>query len=161
MLNQGLPEYEILPDQNTIALTLFRGVGWIARPDLLTRIGDAGPLIAVPGAQCLRKMAFDYAILAHAGDWQTGRVMQRADQFNSRLLVVETGAHAGPLASRGGFLRLEDPSGQLKVTAVKRSEDGQALVVRLHNPTSGPWLPESGQHLRSSKPGRPTWLKPP
>ena len=67
LLNQGLPEYEILPDQNTIALTLFRGVGWIARPDLLTRIGDAGPLIAVPGAQCLRKMAFDYAATGARG----------------------------------------------------------------------------------------------
>ncbi len=137
VLNQGLPEIEILPDQNTIALTLFRGVEWIARPDLLTRIGDAGPLIAVPGAQCLRKMAFDYAVLPHTGDWQTGGLVQIADQFNSRLLVVETGAHTGLLAPCGGFLRLDDPVGQLKVTAVKRSEDGRALVVRLHNPTPG------------------------
>jgi mannosylglycerate hydrolase len=136
VLNQGLPEYEILPDQNTIALTLFRGVDWIARPDLLTRIGDAGPLIAVPGAQCLRNMSFDYAVLAHGGDWQGGQVVEAADHFNSRLLVVETGAHSGALAPSGGFLGLVDPSRQLKVTAVKRSEDGRALVVRLHNPTS-------------------------
>jgi mannosylglycerate hydrolase len=136
VLNQGLPEYEILPDQNTIALTLFRSVGWIARPDLLTRIGDAGPLIAVPGAQCLRTMAFDYAVLVHDGDWQSGQVVQQADLFNSRLLVVATSAHSGPLPPAGGFLRLEDASGQLKVTAVKRTEDGRALTVRFHNPTS-------------------------
>jgi mannosylglycerate hydrolase len=136
VLNQGLPEYEILPDQNTIALTLFRSVGWIARPDLLTRIGDAGPLIAVPGAQCLRIMDFDYAVLVHVGDWQSGQVVQQADLFNSSLLEVETSAHNGPLPPTGGFLRLEDASGQLKVTSVKRSEDGRALTVRFHNPTS-------------------------
>lgn len=135
VINQGLPEYEILAQVSTIALTLFRCVGWIARPDLLTRIGDAGPLIAAPGAQCLRKMDFDYAVLVHSGDWQTGQVMRAADGFNSSLLVAETQAHPGPLPPSSGFLRLADSSGQLKVTAIKCSEDGQALVVRLHNPT--------------------------
>lgn len=136
VLNQGLPEVEVLPEQNTIALTLFRGVDWIARPDLLTRIGDAGPLIFVPGAQCLRKMAFQYAIYPHCGDWQSGGVVQQADQFNSRLLVVETDCHPGALAPAGSLIRLDDPSQQFKVTAVKRSEDGQTLLVRFHNPTA-------------------------
>ena len=85
VLNRGLPEYEVLPERNTIALALFRGTGWIARPDLQTRIGDAGPMIAVPDAQCLRRMAFDYALLPHAGDWQSGRLPEWADRFNSDL----------------------------------------------------------------------------
>ena len=96
----------------------------------------AGPLIAVPGAQCLREMAFDFALLVHAGDWQSGQVVRQADRFNSRLLVVAADSHPGQLAPPwGSFLRLDDPSGQLKVTAIKRSEDGRALLVRLHNPT--------------------------
>lgn len=138
VLNRGLPEYEVLQERNTIALALFRGTGWIARPDLQTRIGDAGPMIAVPDAQCLRRMAFDYALLPHTGDWQSGRLPEWADRFNSDLLVAETGAHTGPLADTAGLLALADAGEQLKVTAVKRAEDGQAVIVRFFNPTTEP-----------------------
>ena len=135
ILNHGLPEYEVLKDNNTVALTLFRSIGWIARSDLRSRIGDAGPLIAVPDAQCLRTMEFDYAILPHAGDWQAGRVSELADEFNSDLLAVQAERYAGSLADSGGFLSLEDNGQLLKLTAIKRSEDGQAVIVRFHNPT--------------------------
>lgn len=137
VLNRGLPEYEVLPEQSTIALTLFRAVGWIAKPHLQTRIGDAGPMIAVPGAQCLREMTFDYAILAHRGDWQAGDVAAYADRFNRQLLAVETGVHPGTLGETGGWLQLDAPS-WLRATAIKQSEDGRALIVRLHNLSDTP-----------------------
>ncbi len=135
VLNRGLPEYEILKQDRTIALTLFRSVGWIARSDLATRIGDAGPMIATPEAQCLRTMEFDYAIVPHAGNWETGRVSAMADQFNTDLLAFSTDRHEGILPDAGAFLTLHDPEDRLKVTAVKRSEDGEAVIVRFHNPT--------------------------
>jgi mannosylglycerate hydrolase len=138
VLNRGLPEYEVLPPHNTIALTLFRSTGWIARPDLLTRVGDAGPMMAVPDAQCLRRMSFDFALLAHVGDWQAGGLPEWADRFNSDLLVIETRPHGGPLSDTAGFLRVTEDGEQLKVTAVKRSEDGQAVIVRFFNPTAQP-----------------------
>ncbi len=137
ILNRGLPEYEILPEQNTIALTLFRSIGWIAKADLRTRVGDAGPLIAVPDAQCLRTMTFDYALLAHAGNWQTGGVIAQADEFNSDLLVVETDAHAGVLPDTIGWLELET-NDTLPVTAIKQAEDGRGIIVRFFNPSEKP-----------------------
>ena len=48
----GLPEAEVTPDGIT-AVTLVRAVGWLARMDLRSRPRPDGPLIAVPGAQCL------------------------------------------------------------------------------------------------------------
>lgn len=135
VLNQGLPEYEILPLNNTIALTLFRGVNWIARPDLHTRIGDAGPMIAVPDAQCLRTMEFKYALYLQGGDWQTAGITEAADEFNTELLIVKTTPHQGPLPGSLGFMSCVDRQGIIKVTAVKRSEDGTGVIVRFHNPT--------------------------
>ena len=93
LLNRGLPEYEVLPDRRTLALTLFRAVNWIARPDLTTRIGDAGPMIATPDAQCLRTIEFDYALVPHAGDWRAGRVTSWAGRFNTDLLVMPVDSH--------------------------------------------------------------------
>ncbi len=138
VLNRGLPEYEILREGNTIALTLFRGVNWIARPDLATRIGDAGPLIATPDAQCLRTMVCDYALVPHAGDWRSGRVTALAARYNTDLQVVSVDSHPGRLPDTAGFLALHDDGDQLKVTAIKRSEDGRAIIVRCHNPTDSP-----------------------
>ncbi|GIW41771.1 MAG: alpha-mannosidase [Candidatus Binatia bacterium] len=48
----GLPEAELLPG-GTLAITLLRSVGWLARFDLRSRPVPAGPQLATPGAQCL------------------------------------------------------------------------------------------------------------
>jgi 2-O-(6-phospho-alpha-D-mannosyl)-D-glycerate hydrolase len=134
ILNRGLPEYEILPDKNTIALTLFRSIGWIAKSDLKTRVGDAGPMIAVPDAQCLRTLAYDYAIFVHPGDWKTASLLGCAEKYSSELLVVETGAHPGVLPASAGWLELLT-NDTLSMTAVKQAEDGAGIIVRFFNPS--------------------------
>jgi len=135
VLNKGLPEYEILPDNNTIALTLFRSVGWLARGDLLTRIGDAGPTIFTPDAQCLRQMTFKYAIYFHKGDYNQARVYQIAEEFNTDLKIVKTDQHKGELADTAGFLTLKSTKDILQVSAIKRAEDGEGIILRLFNPS--------------------------
>jgi mannosylglycerate hydrolase len=134
VLNRGLPAYEILSGSNTVALTLFRSVGWLARSDLSTRTGDAGPRIRTPEAQCLREMEFNYALYFHQGDWRGGKVHRQAEHFNSALPLVKTDRHPGVLSCKDGFLRLCSPGDVLQVTALKRSEDGVGLVVRCYNP---------------------------
>jgi len=135
VLNKGLPEYEILPDNNTIALTLFRSVGWLSRGDLLTRIGDAGPTIFTPDAQCLRQMTFKYAIYFHKGDYNQARVYQIAEEFNTDLKIVKTDQHKGELADTAGFLTLKSTKDILQVSAIKRAEDGEGIILRLFNPS--------------------------
>lgn len=133
VLNRGLPEYEVLRENNTIALTLFRGINWITRTDLNTRIGDAGPEISVPDAQCLRYMEFNYAFYPHGGDWETGKVPVYADDFNTDLAIVKTDLHEGQLNDSMEFACLQDSTGSIKVTAVKRAEDGKGIVIRISN----------------------------
>ncbi|MBN8525794.1 MAG: alpha-mannosidase, partial [Planctomycetes bacterium] len=69
--------------------------------------------------------AFTYAIYPHAGDHVEGRVTQEAHDLNAplRLATGGSGTAAAPLVE-------VDADGVL-VTAVKRSEDGDLLVVRL------------------------------
>lgn len=133
VISRGLSEYEIIEPDNTIALTLFRSVGWIARHDLNTRIGDAGPAITVPDAQCIRHMEFNYALYFHKGNWDESQVMKHADRFNSDILAVPTFKHDGCLKAKKSFARLKDNTGIIKVTAVKLSEDGKYAVIRMFN----------------------------
>ncbi|MEA2088023.1 MAG: glycoside hydrolase family 38 C-terminal domain-containing protein, partial [Candidatus Caldatribacteriota bacterium] len=135
ILNKGLPEYEILPDKNVIALTLFRAVGWLARGDLLTRIGDAGPTIFTPDAQCLRQMTFEYALCFHQGDYLQGKIHQLAEEFNTDLKIIKTDQHKGKLQDMTGFLSLRSVKNILQVTAIKKAEDGKGVILRLFNPS--------------------------
>ncbi len=135
VINTGLPEYEVIEDNNTIALTLFRSVGWLARADLLERTGDAGPMIYTPEAQCLREMEFNYALYFHKGDWMKGRVLKHSEDLNSPPVVIRTDNHPGELPGEFGFLKLESNDHALKVTALKISEDGEGLILRCFNPS--------------------------
>ncbi len=132
VLSKGLPEYQITGKENSIALTLFRSVGWIAK-EINSRIGDAGPAILTPGAQCLREMIFEYAVYPHTGDTFSGRVCREADKFNTPLIRLITDRHQGTLNPEGSFFRINDPESSFKVTALKRSEDGRSIIIRGYN----------------------------
>lgn len=132
VLNRGLPEFTILEPNNTISLTLFRGVDWVAE-DINSRLGDAGPKILTPDAQCLRPMTFEYAVYPHRGDYQEGLVVQQADMYNTPAILVETTKHKGVLPQTMSFVQINSPNKQIKVTGMKRSIDKQAVTLRLYN----------------------------
>ena len=131
MINEGLAEYAAIEESDgvVLALTLLRGVGWIGREGFVT----AAYAIPTPEAQCLGRQEFRYALMPHEGDWREGGVMQAAHAFNVPLQAAQTSRHAGALPRSLGFLTLE-PS-ELVVTAIKKAEEGDAVVVRLYNPT--------------------------
>src|SRR6266516_4730505 len=161
VLNRGLPEYEILqdgpgvaPGHMAVVLTLLRCVEWLSRGDLSTRRGHAGPMEHTPDAQCLGHQEFDYALVPHSGDWQAegALVLREAQAFNIpvRAVVplsdVSNEEHWGKLPvdrrhPREGFLSscatlLEVEPSEIVVSAIKRSNTGKGLIVRLYNPFS-------------------------
>lgn len=132
VLSKGLPEYTVYSDKNTIALTLFRSIGWLAK-DINTRIGDAGPEIFTPGAQCLREMTFEYAVYPHKNHYDEGNVIKEADRFNSDCITFVTDQHTGELPHDYSFMEVSDTNNSVRVTCIKRAEDGKGLIVRMHN----------------------------
>jgi len=131
ILSKGLPEYQVI-DDDTIAVTLFRSVGWIAK-EINSRIGDAGPEIFTPDAQCLREMQFEYAVYPHKDDTFKGQVQRHADLYNVDLVPLTTNQHEGVFKSEHSFINAKDRLNSVKFTAIKRSEDGQAIIVRGYN----------------------------
>lgn len=135
IFSKGLSEYEVLPANNTIALTLIRGVGWLARSDLQTRIGDVGPHIFTPEAQCLGSHTFEYAIYPHGSDLHLANPHFESDRHTLKYRAVQTNAHPGPLPDEFSFLFwvTEEPEGALKLSALKQSEDGEGIIIRFYN----------------------------
>ena len=131
LANRGLPEYEVLSEEDgsAIALTLLRCVGWLSRDDLPNRRGHAGPPLPTPGAQCIGHYTFEYALVPHEGTWET--VFIQAQAFDSPLRAVAAGLHPGPLPWDGAVVEVQPSS--LVGSAVKLPEEGEGLIVRLYN----------------------------
>ncbi|MDH7481584.1 MAG: glycoside hydrolase family 38 C-terminal domain-containing protein [Armatimonadota bacterium] len=126
IINKGLPEYEVYDDEaRTIALTLLRCVG------RLSGSGETPTAIPTPGAQCLGKHRFEYAILPHKGTWEDAMVWRQAHQFNVKMLAIQTGVHKGKLPAEHSFIEVDAPS--LVITAIKKAEDRDSLIVRFFN----------------------------
>lgn len=77
--------------------------------------------------QDLGRHQFTYALLPHKGDFVAGGVVQSAYALNNPMDVYE-GAQK---ETAGSFFTLDN--GQIEIDAVKKSEDGQYLVVRFHD----------------------------
>jgi len=132
VLNLGLPEYEIFPENNTIALTLLRCVGWLSRGDLMYRKEEAGPSLPTPEAQCLGEHVFSYALIPHQGNWDTACISQRTKRYKTKILTRQLENQIGDLPSSFSFVQLEGEC--LEISAIKKSEFENKLVIRVYNP---------------------------
>jgi alpha-mannosidase len=139
VLNRGLAEYEVVRTSehgSAIALTLLRCTEWLSRDDLSTRRGHAGPHLYTPDAQGVGHHVFEYALVPHAGTWATDDafVLRQAGEFESPLRSTVVDQHAGDrvLPEAWSFVRVEPAS--VIVSALTRSLDGEALILRLCNP---------------------------
>ncbi|MCC6489931.1 MAG: hypothetical protein IT364_20750 [Candidatus Hydrogenedentes bacterium] len=159
VINKGMPEFEVISKgaRRTLALTLFRSVGWLSREDFPTRPGHTGPPIDTPGAQCLRHMEFRYAFMAHPGDWT--RVMSEALAHNFGILATRCDIHGGTVPQEVGFMKndafmcgqpvrplpregvlpdrgsfIDIGSTKAVLSAVKKCESRNSLIIRFYNP---------------------------
>jgi len=135
LLNRGLPEIAALRGEDgtvTMALTLLRAVGWLSRDDFPTRrFSNAGPTLHTPGAQCPGPRIFEFALLPFQGDWLSAGV-KRVSECYQAPLILRQGVADGRLAGGTPGL-LEHRAAELCVSAIKRHEERDTLLVRLYN----------------------------
>lgn len=124
IVTPGLPEAEVTPS-GTVAITLLRAVGWLARFDLRSRPVPAGPFMPVDDAQMLDTLDARLSLLA-------GTDPAAAQDAELGLRGVIAGPQ--PTLSPGmSLLALEPPA--LLLCAVKPAEHDRGVIVRVLNPT--------------------------
>lgn len=130
-INNCLTEYELKNDgRGTLALTLLKGV----KNTICTskRLDNAYP--EQSGGQCLGKHTYEYAIYPHAGNWQEGKVYEQAQKFNVVPAAMQTSGHAsGSVKPNSSMYKIENSN--LILSAFKKAEDRDTLIMRLFNPT--------------------------
>jgi alpha-mannosidase len=106
------------PDEGTLRLTLLH------TPRPTTRY-------TYQSSNDLGQHRFVFAIAGHAGDWRQGRLPVRAAELNQPLVAFAAAPHDGDLGPAFSMASLDDPTGEVAITALKHAEDSDEIVVRL------------------------------
>jgi mannosylglycerate hydrolase len=131
VLNNCLTEFQLVDDdRRTIALTLLRAI----RNRICTESRVSSEFPDSLGSQMLQTVNYEYAIYPHTGDWVEGKVYVEADKLNAKPAATQISMNRGgdlsPVASHYAV-----DNDALVVSAVKKAEDRDSVIVRLFNPT--------------------------
>ncbi len=111
------------PSDNTVRLTLLHTPG--------TRGGYPDQ-----GSQDLGRHHILYALEGHSGTWQKEHTYTQAQQVNQPLKAFRAAPHDGPLGKTFTLATSSDPA--VTISAIKKSEDGDEVIVRLREQTGSP-----------------------
>ena len=148
----------------TFAITLLRCIEWLSRDDFITRMSHAGPGVKTPGAQCLGRHNFEFSIVTSSKpNWLDSEIHLRGKEFNSPLRLIFPAMAQTPqrvtdkvVLKPTGILSyfikrkkrnlepylpaslsfLEISNKKVVLSALKKSEVGDNLIIRLYNISS-------------------------
>lgn len=129
IVNNCFTEYEMKADQ-TLYITLFRAMGNM----IVTWWEAVGEFPGKDGSQLLRRMEFEYAVYPHCGNWEKAETYAEARRVNTPAMVYQImGECRGELPLEQELLKIDDKN--LQVSALKKSENRESLILRVYNPT--------------------------
>ncbi len=133
VFNKGLQEGEVVRDKKgrqAYALTLLRCVGWLSRPDLVSRRGGAGPTISTEDSQMQGTHTFEFSVTTYRGGWRTANIQAMAHSFAYPPVAWATNEHEGSL---GLNVPLAQVAPGIVPTAFTRSDVDGAPIIRVYN----------------------------
>jgi alpha-mannosidase len=74
---------------------------------------------------------FSYSLYPHSGDWKAALTVRRGYEFNYALRTLQLFPHEGSLPAQHSFLSVGGEN--VVLTALKKTEDGNALLLRLYD----------------------------
>ncbi|WP_105615479.1 alpha-mannosidase [Vallitalea okinawensis] len=156
ILNEGIYEYEhYIEGEGSIALTLLRSVGYIAR--WYDRLEEISPKMITPGGNVLRKINIGMAIYPYGED-SSGELLKCTKAYQCPVLPYVQSADltkyvGGRPAVQGtwvseifyredkykyvdyklekGFIKVENDN--VVISAFKKAEDGSGIILRVLN----------------------------
>lgn len=165
LMTKGIKEYQIIgKEYNQVALTLFRSVGLLGRPDLIRRPGVASgnqfTYIPTPDSQLQQQLHFKFAIQFEE-EFSPAKIMrdfqvygisnpyyqeQTINQFTNTLKYFVMHPLEKEITSRP-FVELK--TNELVFSSLTESEDESGWLIRVYNPNK--FICDGNNVLRISK----------
>ncbi len=143
ILTNGLREYEIIGENfDTIAITLFRSIGVIGKENLKWRPGrPSGIKMETPDSQMIGKISLDFGIVSHNSNYISANIPQKAKQYSSALSIYNkmpyNAMKLNPVSfNTPEYYSLFAAEGKTVISAIKKAEDQNKLIIRLFNPST-------------------------
>ena len=128
--NDGIREFEAVDnEEKTLCITLLRGFTAMQSP--VIDQWDVYPWMKM--AQQLGTHEWRYAIYPHADNWEQGNVYQEVEKFNLPMETAQAGKGGGDLPKQNSFLEIQPK--EIILSAMKKCEHRDTLILRLFNPT--------------------------
>jgi alpha-mannosidase len=89
---------------------------------------------------------FTYSLYPHGGGWKDALTIRRGYELNYKLISMAVGKHDGSMAPEHSFVQV--PSENIIVTALKKAEDDNALILRFYE-----WAGKGGEAKVQLPPG--------
>lgn len=126
VMPKGLFEYEVF-DDSTMALTLIRAcrIKLAVSEEKITELEDEG-------VQCPGIRSFEYAM--HFGTGETNVLPNKAAEIFAGVKCAVCGRGKGELPLSNSVLEIDNQN--IHVTAIKRADDGNGIILRYYNPTN-------------------------
>lgn len=153
-ITKGIKEYEVIVEENALALTLFRSVGLLGKDDTLWRPGRASGInnkvVETPDAQMHQAMTFEYALmmdskvddttlftasLHYREHYQTYQ-LQQLNTFEERLERFTIPLPAKHLAPTTAWLKSTNP--RIMLSMCRPGNEAGEFILRLFNPGDSP-----------------------
>ncbi|EOI5728522.1 mannosylglycerate hydrolase [Cronobacter malonaticus] len=143
LFTEGLREVEVVGERHdTFALTLLRGVGALGKADLALRPGrPSGIHLPTPDSQMRGELSCRLSLWPYQGDALTAGVAQQARtsltpvQCYNKIPWDAMKLNPSGIITPGRYSLLQMTSGGAQLSALKKAEDREALIVRVYNPS--------------------------
>lgn len=142
LLTNSTREYEIVGENyNTIAVTLFRSVGYLGKEDMLRRPGrPSGIKLETPDSQMLGNIKLHFALTTHSASTLEANISRRAKEFLTPICTYNKIPYDAMKLNEVDFsvgykyslVTQEDRD--LVLSTIKKSEKGEGIVLRFYNP---------------------------
>jgi hypothetical protein len=125
VMPKGLFEYELFDDM-TMSLTLIRAcrIKLAVSEEKVTELEDEG-------VQCPGNRSFEYAI--HFNSGEIAELPNKAADIFANVKCAVCGRGKGDLPLENSLFEIDNKN--IHITAVKRADDGNGIIVRMFNPT--------------------------
>jgi len=133
-ISDGIREFEALKGEDgaVLAITLLRAFEIQMCTVGFLRYAERYPEETL--SQCIGKLKFKYYIHPHRGKWQNSVVYREAERFNYPLVATMSGGgNRGDLPGEYSFMEIK--GNNLILSAFKKAEDSDAIVLRVFNPS--------------------------
>jgi mannosylglycerate hydrolase len=146
ILTNSTREYEIVgEDYDTIAITLFRSVGFLGKEELLRRPGrPSGIKLPTPDSQMIGKLTLDFAITTHKGSTLEENVGRLAKEFLTPIHLYNKIPYDAMKLNKAdvktpvNFSLLKESYPEVVLSTLKKAEKDDQYVLRFYNPTDKP-----------------------